>query len=196
MAQKGQLTKADALEFVDYQKLLDGLHRDKKYNWELYCVISFCTACRISDVISIKWSDVLYKNEFLKLERKTKKTRQIKLNDSVQKRLLSLYELMGRPDMDLPVIANQRTGNPITREHINRTLKTFRGRYHLPIKNFSSHTFRKTFGRYVWEKMGRTIEAITLLNQIFKHSSIQMTIIYLGIQQEEIDQVYDMIEFN
>ena len=49
-----------------------------------------------------------------------------------------------------------------------------------------NHTFRKTFGRYVYESMGRTTEALILLSMILKHSSPQVTMVYLGIRQEEI----------
>ena len=75
-------------------------------------------------------------------------------------------------------------------------LKTFRWKYRLPIRRISSHTFRKTFGRYVYDLMGRTMEALILLSMIFKHSSPQVTMVYLGIRQEEIEGVYNTIQLN
>lgn len=48
MSVKGQITTAEPLEFKDFIRLLSGLHEDGNYLWELYCCISFCTACRVS----------------------------------------------------------------------------------------------------------------------------------------------------
>lgn len=44
--------------------------------------------------------------------------------------------------------------------------------------------------------MGRTTEALILLSMILKHSSPQVTMIYLGIRQEEIAGVYGTIQLN
>lgn len=194
MSKKGQRTTSEALLFDDFINLLSHLHKDKKYQWELYCCISFCTACRISDVLSMTWNDILEKDELTKIERKTKKIRDITFNDSVRQRISELYVLMGEPDKKLPVVRNRHTGKPLTKEYINRTLKTFQSYYHLPIKNFSSHTFRKTFGRFVWDSMGRTMDALTRLCLIYAHDSPQTTMIYLGIRQEEIQSLYETIQ--
>lgn len=194
MSIQGRITSAEPLEYDDFIRLLSGLHEDGNYLWELYCCISFCTACRISDVLSMTWRDVLEKDALHKMEQKTGKTRQIPMNNNVRQRIAELYRLLGSPDKRLPITGNTHTLKPYTKQHINKMLKVFRIRYRLPIKRFSSHTFRKTFGRYVYETMGRTMEALILLSMIFKHSSPQTTMIYLGIRQEEIDRIYNTIQ--
>lgn len=196
MAQKGQLTAAEALEYEDFIRLLSGLHEDGNYLWELYCCISFCTACRISDVLTMTWQDVLEQNALCKIEQRIGKMRQITLNGSVQQRIIGLYEQLGSPDKHLPVVCNSRTGKPYTRQYINEMQKLFRWKYRLPIRHFSSHTFRKTFGRYVYDMMGRTMEALILLSMIFRHSSPQVTMAYLGICREEIEGVYNTIQLD
>lgn len=196
MSLKGQITTAEPLEYNDFIRLLSGLHEDGNYLWELYCCISFCTACRISDVLSMTWKDVLERDALFKMEQKTGKTRQIPMNNNVRHRIMELYRQLGSPDRNLPVVCNTRTQKPYTKKHINETLKVFRIRYRLPIRRFSSHTFRKTFGRYVYETMGRTMEALILLTMIFKHSSPQITMVYLGIRQDEIDGIYNTIQLN
>lgn len=196
MSVKGQITTAEPLEYNDFLRLLSGLHEDGSYLWELYCCISFCTACRVSDVLSMTWKDVLEREALYKTERKTGKTRQIPFNENVQRRIASLYKLLGSPDKRLPVICNPKTQKPYTKQYINDTLKYLRVKYRLPIRRFSSHTFRKTFGRYVYESMGRTTEALILLSMILKHSSPQVTMVYLGIRQDEISGVFGGIQLN
>lgn len=67
-------------------------------------------------------------------------------------------------------------------------------KYNLNIENFSTHTFRKTFGRYVYEKSGRSNEALLYLNRIFKHNNLDTTMIYLGIRDDEIAGIFNSIE--
>ena len=112
MSVKGQITTAEPLEFKDFIRLLSGLHEDGNYLWELYCCISFCTACRVSDVRSMTWKDVLERGALYKIEQKTGKTRQIPFNENVQRRISSLYKLLGSPDKRQPVICNPKTKKP------------------------------------------------------------------------------------
>lgn len=192
---KGVLTTSDYLPMEEFIKLINGLRIDNMYVWELYCCLSFCTAHRVSDVLTYKWKDVLGKTDITKIERKTGKTRTIQFNEDVRKKINELYHLLDKPDIDQFMICNPKTKEPYTLRHINRVLKTFRVKYRLPIKAFSTHTFRKTFGRHVYEHGGRTAESLILLSSIFKHSSIDMTKIYIGLQQTEINNVFNSIKF-
>jgi site-specific recombinase XerD len=49
-----------------------------------------------------------------------------------------------------------------------------------------THTLRKTFGYYAY-KQGTDI---TLLQQLFNHAAPSITLRYIGITQDDIDQVY------
>lgn len=94
-----------------------------------------------------------------RIEQKTKKNRLIKFNRDVQEKNRFLYEMLGQPAPEQYIFLSPRTGKPYSLEYINRLLKVFKVRYRLPIRAFSTHTFRKTFGRYVYELMGRSAEA-------------------------------------
>jgi integrase len=192
---KGQLTTADYLTIEDFNRLTAGLHEDGFYTWELFCRIAFCAALRASDVLSLKWKHILNVDYIGKLEHKTQKGRQIPLNTSVKNKFMELYRLQGNPDRELPVVCNPKTGRAYTLTYINRLLKSFAVSYRLPIRAFSTHTFRKTFGRYVYESSGRSAESLILLNAIFRHSSIEITKRYIGLRQDEINGIFDSIKF-
>ncbi|MFI3333404.1 MAG: tyrosine-type recombinase/integrase [Rikenellaceae bacterium] len=192
---KGKLTTADYLPIEEFERLVEGLRNDNQYLWELYCRLSFCTALRASDVLSLTWGDIFERDSFDKQEKKTGKARRITLNKSVQNKIGELYELLDTPPLDQAIFLNSRSGRPYTIEYINRLLKLFKIKYRLPIKAFSTHTFRKTFGRYVYETNGRSAESLILLNSIFRHSSIDITKVYIGLRQAEIDGVFDSIRF-
>lgn len=195
MAKKNQLTTADHLEYSEYLKLVDGLHEDKEYFWELYARLSFCTACRASDVLQLRWVDVLDKTETVVLEKKTGKPRKISFNKSVRDKLRELWTLMGCPNKALYIFQTNRTGQPMTIQNVNQQLKLFKYKYRLNINHFSTHTFRKTFGRYVYDTNDHSAESLILLNKILNHSNIQVTKTYIGITQDEINDVFNSIRF-
>ena len=195
MAKKHQLTTSDYLEYPEYEKLLQGLRKDKEYFWELYARLSFCTACRASDILALQWDEILNKTDIVVVEKKTRKARKLMFNKSVREKIRELHILMEQPDTDNYIFVNPETGRPITVQRVNQKLKELKYRYAIKIAHFSTHTFRKTFGRYVYEKYERSAESLILLNKIFNHSSIQATKAYIGITQDEVNKVYNSIVF-
>ena len=64
------------------------------------------------------------------------------------------------------------------------------------IQHFSTHSFRKTFGRQVVEMAGDNSEmAVIKLAEIFNHSSTAITRKYLGLRQQELREVYENLQF-
>ena len=195
MAKKNQLTTSDHLKYSEYQRLLECLHKDEEYRWEMYARLSFCTACRASDVLQFRWIDILNKASIDVTEQKTGKTRYIPINPSVQQKFRELYELLGRPDRKDYIFPSNRGDKPMTIQYINQVLKDIKYRYRLDINHFSTHTFRKTFGRYVYDTNNHSADSLLLLNKILKHSSIEVTKAYIGIKQDEISSIFNSIKF-
>ena len=83
----------------------------------------------------------------------------------------------------------------MTIQYINQVLKDIKYRYRLDINHFSTHTFRKTFGRYVYDTNNHSADSLLLLNKILKHSSIEVTKAYIGITQDEISSIFNSIKF-
>lgn len=193
MAKKNQLTKSDYLPMEELKRLLNGLHQDKKYIWELYVRVSFCTALRASDVLSLTWADILNRSYLIKTEKKTGKTRKIPLNDRTQRYIDELYLLLKKPNPNELIFKSRVTGQAFTIQYINQTIKRWKYRYRLSIDNFSTHTFRKTFGRYVYDNHKDKGAALILLGQILKHSSLEITKVYLGIRDDEVNNIFDSI---
>lgn len=196
MSQKGSITTADYLPYSDYQKLVQTLINEKKYWWACYCILSFCTGLRFSDVCKLKWHDILNQRKVITMAKKTGKTHVIPIGQNASDHFTTLYERMGKPDKRDFILSNKK-GNenkPVSIQYINRTLKQWTIQYELDIDNFSTHTFRKTFGRYVYEKSGRTEKSLVYLNRIFKHASLDTTMIYLGIRDDEISSIFNSIE--
>ena len=194
---------SDPLEMSDFNKLVDGLRADKLYQWETYVRLSFITALRSGDVLELRWRDIVDSEGFIFVERKRRKEREIQFDETVRDKFIELYELCGSPDLNLPIMCRMdtyyRTGEVkvISQQYINRRIKTFKFKYDMEIEvsRFSTHSFRKTFGKYVFDSNGKSYESILMLNSIFNHSSVRQTQDYIGITSEKIDNIYTSIKF-
>ena len=87
------------------------------------------------------------------------------------------------------MFANQ-WGGSVTVSYVNKRLKFLFDKYNVLVKNPSSHTLRKTFGKRVYESDNKSERALIYLSEIFSHSSIVITRKYIGITQEQIADVY------
>lgn len=193
MAKKNQLTKSDYLPMSEFKKLLKELHKDKKYIWELYARLSFCTALRCSDVLSLTWHDIWNRCSLTVTEKKTGKTRKIPFNLQTQEKIDEAYLLMKRPNPNELIFYNKKTRKPFTIQYINQMAKRWKKKYDLNIDHFSTHTFRKTFGRYVYDTSKDKSEALILVNSILNHSTIDVTKVYIGLRQDEVNSVFNSI---
>ena len=194
MSAKGSLTTADFLPYDEYLRLLNCLENDHKYKECAYCLLSFCLSLRVSDILKLKWRDVLNESSLVVREQKTSKVKSIPIGKDALRRLNTIYMKMDSPDLDTYIMKNERTGEPVSRQYINKDLcKSWKTQYNLKIGNFSTHTFRKTFGRYVYNKMGRTNEALIMLQYIYRHHSINTTMRYIGLRDDEVGNIYESI---
>ena len=194
MAKKGVLTTADYLPYEDYKMLLQKLRSDENYRDELYFVVAFSTALRVSDLLNLRWCDILDKQKITVTEQKTGKARSITLNETVKNRIKEIYDLMGKPYPPFFLFKNSVSAN-ITKQAINKRLKALKDKYDLKIDNFSTHSLRKTFGRFVYEKNNKSEEGLLLLCKIFNHSNPRITMAYIGLTDDCIQGVFNCIEF-
>jgi site-specific recombinase XerD len=87
-------------------------------------------------------------------------------------------------------IFSNRWGGQLTISYINKRLKFIFKKYNVVVRNASSHTLRKTFGKRIYEADNRSERALVYLSDIFSHSSISTTRRYIGITQEAIADMY------
>ncbi len=195
MSLKGSITTTGYLPYPEYKRLVESLAHEGKYWWACYCIVSFCTGLRFSDVSRLKWGDIVDQKRIVITEKKTKKTKAIPIGTNASEHISKLYTALGCPSKNDYFMATCKSnGKPVSIQFINRSLKSMKEKYELDVENFGTHTFRKTFGRYVYEKSGRTNESLLYLNRIFRHSNIDTTMIYLGIRDEEIGNIFESIE--
>lgn len=159
----------------------------------LLIVMGLNTALRISDLLQLQWENVYdYQKKCLRKhlyvqEQKTGKNNVIALNGSI-KEALTLYWKCQSPNSYLFCVSNDTT-HPISRSQAWRIVKKAAEDTGLD-EHISCHSLRKTFGYHAW-KQG--IPPVILMN-IYNHSSYQITKRYLGIEQEDKDDVFLQIK--
>ena len=188
MALKGQKTKSDFLEWSKMQALVLKLQRDGDLKFALLIATGSYVGLRISDLLQLRWNQVLNQEFFIITEKKTKKERRITINDELQEILQQLFEMM-EGNIEDYMFVNRFGDKPISIQHVNWKLKEIFVKYGIK-GQYSSHFMRKTLGRRVWEVNEYSDRALLLLSQLFNHASPTTTKIYLGIKEEEISDLY------
>lgn len=176
--------------YLDYDKALSTgmkLIRSKDNpNFGLLIVVGINVGLRINDLLHLTYEQ-LKKDEFTVTESKNGNKRKIKVTAPIKRALEHFkedltYELNGHP-------FTSQKGSIYSVQRVNVLLKEyFKG------TRISSHSLRKTWGRYIWESSNHSPKALTLLNQHFGHANFTDTKRYLGIRQDEMDSVFDFFE--
>ena len=172
--------------------LLQRLKRDDRLQDYLLVATGCYFGLRIKDLLNLTWSDVIDKNEFTITENKTGKRRLITLNVNVKEVLQHVYKSrkVKRSFSDDDFLFVNRWNDKLTIQYINRRLHEIFLKYNVRVGNGSSHTLRKTFGKRVWEMDGQSEKSLVYLSEIFSHSSINTTKRYIGIVQQNIENIY------
>ena len=195
MSLKYSNTTADYLVWSDAMNLIRKLAKDENYKMSLFISIACFTGLRVSDITSLRWFQILGVDEFTIIEKKTGKQRTIRLNPQLQKHIQECYEHIKPIGVKAPILVSQK-GTTFTVQSINRLLKQIKAKYKVKVKNFSCHSFRKTFGRQVYNMNSDNSEfALVKLMELFNHSSIMTTKRYLAIRQEELLDTYTCLSF-
>lgn len=168
-------------------------YRDVSPNPRNYTMIvmGLNTAFRIGDLLSLKWKDVCSADGELRghicvEEQKTEKTRIVPINDALRQALESYWRSSQNPGLsDYLFPSNRFKSQPLSRYQAYRIVRNAAKECGLP-EHIGCHSLRKTFGYHAWQQ--GTPPA--MLMDLYNHSSYQITKRYLGIEQDERDQVY------
>lgn len=140
-----------------------------------YLVSEYIHGLRISDVLKFKVKDVLSPVYNIR-EKKTNKQKVYEFNKYLKR---EIEEYIKSKDEN-EYLFKSRTGKnkPITRQRAYQILKKACAQN--CIYNVGTHTLRKTFGYHMYKKT----KDVALLMEILNHSSPDITLRYIGINQE------------
>lgn len=164
-------------------------------DYRMYAIfmVGINTAYRISDILSLRWGDILNESgEFWRKEKKTGKWRFICLNQT----LLNALDLY-RQKTDVAVSpeayvfpASRSCYETAARQDVDRKLK--RAVADLGIAaHAGTHLMRKTFAYHYLTGAADRSRALEQLMLLLGHSSPRITLSYAGITEDELRDAYE-----
>ena len=163
------------------------LQRGQVRNYTMI-IMGVHTALRISDLLHLTWPDVydgereIFRSHITLTEKKTGKHKTIALN----KQVITALKLLLPHKRNTYIFANNRkVPAPISRVQAWRIIKQAADAASIA-GSTGGHVLRKTFGYFAW-KAG--VSPVVLMD-IYNHSSYSITRRYLGVSQDDRDEVY------
>ncbi len=145
-------------------------------------VMGLNTGLRIGDMLKLKVKDVRNKTHIDIVEEKTGKVKKFKLNPNIQNEIREYVFILE----DEAFLFPSREGvKPLSRFMAYKIIKDAGNK--IGLKEIGTHTLRKTFGYHFYQKN----KDVALLQNIFNHSAPSITLRYIGINQDIMDNALD-----
>jgi integrase/recombinase XerD len=143
---------------------------------------------RVSEIITLKISDLFFDEGFIKITGKGNKQRFVPIANSTQK-YIELYRNTIRNHLDIKkgfedTLFLNRRGKQLTRAMIFTIIKTLAIKINLQ-KNISPHTLRHSFATHLLEN-GADLRSIQMM---LGHESITTTEIYVHLDRKHLTQI-------
>ncbi|OUS72994.1 site-specific integrase [Paenibacillus sp. MY03] len=155
------------------------LSRSKR-DWFIF-VFGINTGLRIGDILRLKVKDVRNRTHISLIEGKTRKKKWVPINSEL-KRVIDDYTKGMKADATLFPSYRTRGETGICRVQAYRILNWAADQCGL--EEIGTHTLRKTFGYHFYQKT----KDVAMLQNIFNHAYPSLTMRYIGINQDMIDE--------
>ena len=189
----------------DITRISEYLIRHERYRDNMLFIVGINFGLRVSDLRALRFSNLInsnltFKETFPVFEKKTRNTRKRKKNryitiNSAVVDAVTLYlehtQNVSLSDYMFRSLSNRGSNKnePLSQKSIDRILKGIAEDLSLDIK-VSSHTLRKTFCYHQMKMSNNDPRKLMLLSKILGHSSVAVTLEYIGITGEEIMEAY------
>lgn len=170
---------------------------------KLLFLIGMNVGIRSSDLRTLRWSfffNKIGKNLNWKpyytlqpvKQRKQKKFVKLFFNQTVKTAIENYISEYPIEDLDEYLFASRKGSEPISAKSICRIIKDSASEANIK-QNIGSHSLRKSFGYWCWHESTDKNKALVILQQLFNHSSTQVTAKYIGITDNEIEDMFNSI---
>lgn len=164
----------------------------KSTNIRDYCLftLGINTGLRISDLLKLTIGEVVNEKgkigDGIKLrEQKTGKLKDFPFGATTKKALTEYLATREGAKPEESLFPSRKGGKPISRVQAYRVLNSAARAVGIQ-DEIGTHTLRKTFGYHAY-KQGVDI---TRIQHLLNHSSPKVTLAYIGITKEELDNIY------
>ena len=180
----------DTLSTVEIDELIGAIDLSKPEGERNRAIIETLYSCglRVSELITLKLSDLFFDEGFLKVTGKGNKQRFVPIGDQTIK-FINIYKDEIRSHLEIKnefkdTLFLNRRGKQLTRAMIFTIVKQLAEKIGLK-KSISPHTFRHSFATHLLEN-GADLRSIQLM---LGHESITTTEIYMHIDRRHLSEV-------
>ncbi|KWW22729.1 integrase [Peribacillus simplex] len=184
MTTKKTVNKKDEIKDVQpirsLEKIEDmkwALKRQSERDYIMF-LLGINTGLRVSDLLNLKLKDLKGKKKLTVKEGKTEKKRDIQLTNIYEE----LNEYIKTLEDTEWLFPSRKGEKPISRIQAYRALNKASDTVDMP-DGIGTHTMRKTFGYWYYKKS----KDVAKLQMILNHSHPEITLKYIGITDEEIE---------
>lgn len=175
------------------QEIKDHLKSTSPRDYLLF-TMGINSALRIGDLLSLKLGDVLDDHGAIReridlRQQKTGKEVRPKINQSIREALTHYLNHFGNGVMDQWLFRSHRTGQRLCKVRVWQLVKQWISEVGLKGGPYGCHSLRKSWG-YWARQQGVSLE---LIMEKLGQSSIQTTRRYIGITQEEVNEIEDLV---
>ncbi|MFW6016545.1 MAG: tyrosine-type recombinase/integrase [bacterium] len=146
----------------------------------LLFVMGINTGLRISDLLRLKVIDVKDKTHIVIKEKKTGKIKKALINSKL-KSDIDRY-IINIPDLEYLSKSQKCDNKAISRVQAYRILN--KAAVIVGLDSIGTHSLRKSFGYWHYQRN----KDVALLQELFNHSAPSVTLKYIGINQDIMDQ--------
>lgn len=179
------VNKKDEIKDVQPIRSLEKL-KDMKWALKRHCserdyimfLLGINTGLRVSDLLKLKIKDIEGKKKIMVKEGKTEKGRTIQLENIYKE----LNEYINSLEGTKWLFPSRKGHKPISRIQAYRRLNKASEMIDMP-DGIGTHTMRKTFGYWYYKQT----KDVAKLQMILNHSHPEITLKYIGITDEEIE---------
>ena len=186
---------SNAMDWDTMLSLVRKLYRDGDYRMSLLIGCGAFFGLRISDTLSLVWSQLLNDEKFVIYEKKTNKRRVVKINKGFQKHIKDCYDALHITNEDEKCFLSRKK-TVYSTQRINILLKEIKKKYNVRIEHFSTHSLRKCWALKVYRESENDASlALQKLSIMMNHASVSVTRTYLGITEAQMLDTYDLLDF-
>lgn len=174
-------------------KNIDLLLKSTKYGERdsLIFNIGIYIGLRVSDILKLKVSEMKDKDRITIREKKTNKLKTFPIRENIKNKIKEYINKYNLSNEDYLFFTQKKyCDKPMDRVNFYRKINSVAKKININCK-IGTHSLRKTFGYHFYQQT----KDLTLLQQIFNHSSSAITLRYIGITQDNIDNAYELFEF-
>lgn len=202
------------------KQMESNLRQQSERNYILFR-LGIYSGLRISDILKLKVKDIRNQDYFILKEKKTGKSKRLKIKPELKLELNNYIKNMDDNDFVISsrerkdtikitnrtknelgkykniesVIKNTASNSPLQRMQAWRIINSTAKQVGIT-EPIGTHSLRKSFGYHIFIKNNNNPRILAILQDIFNHSSPHITLKYIGISQDEMDDIVNDLDFD